>query len=298
MEDLDSAPFGDLDVRLLVDLLRDRIDPDRSLGQHFLLDEAVISRAVELASGEVEIGSESHVLEIGPGPGSLTLELLRCGAKVTAVEVDSEAVAHLGRVFDGADGRLVVIEGDALEVEWPSDVTHIVANLPYQISSPILDRIQIHHAQYHLNGIALLVQEEFAERMAMSAGHASRGPLGHSLWLDFDVEMDQRVPPHCFSPAPRVHSRLTNLLPLARDSAAAFDRRLFRMTIAECFANRRRKLRTLLKRPPKRLSRISGWHRARWAAAIERLPADTLDLRPENLSSEDWAALITEISTE
>lgn len=298
MEDLESSSFDDLDVRLLVDLLRDRIDPDRSLGQHFLLDEEVISRAVELASRQVKIGPESHVLEIGPGPGSLTLELLCAGAKVTAVEVDSEAVAHLGRAFGDADGRLEVIEGDALEVDWPSDLTHIVANLPYQISSPVLDRIQTHHAQYHLNGIALLVQEEFAERMAMSAGHASRGPLGHSLWLDFEVDFDLRVPPHSFSPAPRVHSRLVNLIPVERESIEAFDRRLFRMVIAECFANRRRKLRTLLKRPPKRLSRISGWHRARWSAAIARLPAETLDLRPENLNSEDWAAIITEISLE
>jgi len=288
--------MDDLDIRLLVDLLRDRIDPDRSLGQHFLLDEEVISRAIELASRDVKIDSRSHVLEIGPGPGSLTLELLRCGAAVTALEIDEEAVAHLERVFGDADGRLSVIECDALEVDWPSDVTHIVANLPYQISSPILERIQMHHAQYRLNGITLLVQEEFAERMAMSAGHASHGPLGHSLWLDFEVEIDQRVAPHSFSPSPRVHSRLTNLVPVERDSIASFDRRLFRMTIAECFGNRRRKLRTLLKRPPKRLSRISGWHRARWSDAIKRLPAETLDLRPENLNSEDWAALITEIS--
>ncbi len=288
--------LDDLDVRLLVDLLRDRISPDRSLGQHFLLDEEVISRAVELASRDVPIDSDSHVLEIGPGPGSLTLELLRTGARVSAVEVDSEAVAHLGRVFGEADGRLAVIEGDALQVEWPVDVTHIVANLPYQISSPILERIQTHHAQYHLNGTALLVQDEFAERMAMSAGHASRGPLGHSLWLDFEVELDSRVPPHSFSPAPRVHSRLTNLVPVKRESIEAFDRRLFRMIIAECFANRRRKLRTLLKRPPKRLSRVSGWHRARWTEAISRLPAETLDLRPENLSSEEWANLISQIS--
>ena len=290
--------MDDLDVRLLVDLLRDRISPDRSLGQHFLLDEAVIARAVQIASTTVPIGPECHVLEIGPGPGSLTLDLLKTGARVTALEVDSEAVAHLGRVFGDADGRLNIVENDALEADWPDDLTHIVANLPYQISSPVLDRIQKHHAKNHLNGIALLVQEEFAERMAMSAGHASRGPLGHSLWLDFEVELDQRVPPHSFSPAPRVHSRLTNLTPTQREFGEAFDRRLFRMVITECFANRRRKLRTLLKRPPKRLNRIPGWHRARWQVAINALPAETLDLRPENLSSNDWAVLIAEISAE
>ena len=134
--------------------------------------------------------------------------------------------------------------------------------------------------------------------MAMGAGGARRGTLGQSRWLYFEVELDQRAPPHSFSPAPRVPSRLTNRSPTQREFDEAFDRRLFRMVITECFANRRRKLRTLLKRPPKRLNRIPGWHRARWHVAIDALPAETLDLRPENLSSNDWAVLITEISAE
>ena len=134
--------MDDLDVRLLVELLRDRITPDRSLGQHFLLDEAVIARAVEIASKNHPINQHSHVLEIGPGPGSLTLELLRTGAKVTAIELDQEATSHLSRVFNGADGKLQVIHSDALETDWPEEITHIVSNLPYQISSPVLERIQ------------------------------------------------------------------------------------------------------------------------------------------------------------
>ena len=72
----------DLDPRMLVDLLRDRINPDRSLGQHFILDENIISEAVNMSNqiGK-EVTKESHILEIGPGPGSLTLYLLRKGAK-------------------------------------------------------------------------------------------------------------------------------------------------------------------------------------------------------------------------
>ena len=286
----------DLDIRLLVDLLRDRITPNRSLGQHFLLDEAVIKRAVEIASGNKPINQQSHVLEIGPGPGSLTLKLLRTGARVTAIELDEEAISHLNRVFDSVEGRLQVIHGDALQIEWPQDITHIVSNLPYQISSPILEKIQRFHFKNHLQGIALLVQEEFAEKMAMSKGYASRGPLGHSLWLDFLVELDLKVPPHSFSPSPRVHSRLTNLIPIHRDFLESIDSRLYRMVISECFSNRRRKLRTTLKKPPNRLNRISGWHRSRWLTAITSIPNETLDLRPENLSSEDWVTIISQIS--
>ena len=288
--------MDDLNVRLLVELLRDRITPDRSLGQHFLLDEAVIARAVEIASKNHPIDEHSHVLEIGPGPGSLTLELLRTGAKVTAIELDQEATSHLARVFNGADGKLQVIHADALETDWPEEITHIVSNLPYQISSPVLERIQKYHSSCQLKGISLLVQEEFAERMAMNKGYATRGPLGHSLWLDFDVELDSKVAPHSFSPSPRVHSRLTNLIPVNREMTQLIDNRLFKMVITECFANRRRKLRTSLKKPPKRLNRISGWYRSRWETAFKSIPSETLDLRPENLTSEDWVSLISQIT--
>ena len=288
--------MDDLNVRLLVELLRDRITPDRSLGQHFLLDEAVIARAVEIASKNHPIDEHSHVLEIGPGPGSLTLELLRTGAKVTAIELDQEATSHLARVFNGADGKLQVIHADALETDWPEEITHIVSNLPYHISSPVLERIQKYHSSSQLKGISLLVQEEFAERMAMNKGYATRGPLGHSLWLDFDVELDSKVAPHSFSPSPRVHSRLTNLIPVNREMTQLIDNRLFKMVITECFANRRRKLRTSLKKPPKRLNRISGWYRSRWETAFKSIPSETLDLRPENLTSEDWVSLISQIT--
>ena len=288
--------MDDLDVRLLVELLRDRIIPDRTLGQHFLLDEAVIARAVEIASKNHPINEQSHVLEIGPGPGSLTLELLRTGAKVTAIELDQESTKHLARAFNGADGKLLVIHADALEIDWPEDITHIVSNLPYQISSPVLEKIQKHHSNTQIKGISLLIQEEFAERMAMNKGHVTRGPLGHSLWLDFDVELDAKVAPHSFSPSPRVHSRLINLIPVNREITQSIDNRLYRMVITECFTNRRRKLRTSLKNSPKRLNRISGWHRSRWQTAIKTIPSQILELRPENLTSEDWVLLINQIS--
>ena len=102
-----------MDTRLLVDLLRDRIRPSKELGQHFLIDDSVISRSTSLASSESPLGKDSHVIEIGPGPGSLTLSLLRTGASVTAFEIDEEAVAHLHRVFGGAKRRLEVHHADA-----------------------------------------------------------------------------------------------------------------------------------------------------------------------------------------
>jgi len=177
--------MDDLDTRLLVDLLRDRIRPSKELGQHFLIDDSVISRSVSLASSKVPLGEDSHVIEIGPGPGSLTLALLRAGTSVTAFEIDEEAVAHLQRVFGDAEGRLEVIRADALDIDWPADATHVVANLPYQISSPAIERIQRHHAAHPLASIVLLVQNEFAERMTIGRDASALSPLALSLWLGF-----------------------------------------------------------------------------------------------------------------
>ena len=291
----------DLDARLLVDLLRDRITPDRSLGQHFLLDESVISRSVQLpGENGSPLGTDSHVLEVGPGPGSLTLAILRSGARVTALEIDEDAVDHLNRVFPQKDPNFNLINKDALEAAWPEDITHVIANIPYSISSPLLERIQRHHSANPFRSIVLLVQEEFAERMSMKEGPASAGPLGLSLWLDFEVLVDMRVPSSSFSPSPRVNSRLISLLPIERPEIKSnFNRRLFRTIAKHCFANRRRKMRTLLSTVPRRISRVKDWHKDRWNAAssaildskIEGMPEDWQNLRPENLETTHWVIL-------
>ena len=294
--------MDDLDIRLLVDLLRDRITPDKGLGQHYLLDESVVDRSIELANSTHPL-ADSRVIEIGPGAGSLTLGLLGAGASVTAFEVDEESVSHLARVFNGADGRLEVINRDALLADWSEEVSHVVANIPYQISSPLLDRIQKHHSQHPLNTVVLLLQDEFAERMMINRDDTASGPLSLSLWLDFDVELDVKVPPHCFSPAPRVSSRLVRLQPIARE--IEINRRMFRTITSHCFANKRRKMRTLLSQTPRRLSRNKGWHKGRWRDSVssviessaEGMTEDWQNLRPENLKVSDWVILTESISS-
>ena len=294
--------MDDLDIRLLVDLLRDRITPDKGLGQHYLLDESVVDRSIELANSTHPL-ADSREIEIGPGAGSLTLGLLGAGASVTAFEGDEESVAHLARVFNGADGRLEVINRDALLADWSEEVSHVVANIPYQISSPLLDRIQKHHSQHPLNTVVLLLQDEFAERMMINRDDTASGPLSLSLWLDFDVELDVKVPPHCFSPAPRVSSRLVRLQPIARE--VEINRRMFRTITNHCFANKRRKMRTLLSQTPRRLSRNKGWHKGRWRDSVssviessaEGMTEDWQNLRPENLKVSDWVILTESISS-
>ena len=296
----------DLDTRLLVDLLRDRSRPRKSLGQHFLIDDDAIERTIGLAmESDCPLSENSHVLEIGPGPGSLTLALLRSSARVTALEIDPESVSHLQRVFGRTECEIEVREVDAISAAWPTEITHVISNLPYQISSPVLERIRVHHAKDPLKLVILLVQDEFAARMAMSTAPYDMGPLGLNLWLDFEVVLDRRISPDSFSPSPRVHSRLVTLRPVVRPETEELDKALFRITTKHCFAYRRRKLRTLLSESPLRLSRVSGWHKGRWGAAIaamqdseiEGLPSGWLDMRPENLEALDWVTLIRRLSS-
>lgn len=283
------------DARFLVDLLRDRNPVVRELGQHYLVDTSVLNATIELA-GDI---SEQHILEIGCGPGSLTHHLLRTGARVSAIEIDEGSLEHMHRHFEEEieSEQLTLFSGDALTVEWPTDIDAIVANIPYQISSPLLERMQ---REVRTIPAVLLVQDEFADRMAMAIGPLDRGPLGLSLWLDYDIEMGRGVPPSCFSPQPRVTSRLIRLEPINRLTAldSGIDRRMFRQITSQCFSDRRRKLRNLLKRAPRRLSRIPGWHRERWQGAIQSLLDHPLmEERPDMLEPEDWLDLCTQISS-
>jgi len=299
--------FEGLDTRLLVDLLRDRLNPSKSLGQHYLVDDEVIERTIRLTEEfQCPLSGGSHVLEVGPGPGSLTLALLRSGSDVTAIEIDKQSVEHLRRVFPEGTQPLTLEEADAVSGRWPKGITHVISNLPYQISSPIIDRITKYHSSAPIQLSILLVQEEFAQRMAMSSAPYDIGPLGLNLWLDFDVSLDRRVSPSSFSPSPRVQSRLVVLKPASRPEAEGTNKQLFRIITRHCFSNRRRKMRTLLSKPPSRISRVSGWHRERWTKSASKLISSNhpdleegwADLRPENLEPLDWIKIASAISSD
>jgi len=315
-------------VRELVDLLLDRSRPDTQLGQHFLLDDAVLARAVELAElHEGDTASPARVLEVGPGPGTLTQRLLDAGVFVHAIELDAEAAAHLCRVFTAeiSEHQLEVVEGDALALAWPAGLTHVVCNPPYQISSPLIERIEryqrdeVRGGRSGLAAVVLLLQEEFAVKVGMTTGEPSRGPLGMSLAFSWKSELDLKVPPHSFSPHPAVDSRMVRLTPddlataLGHDpehplgvSLEPADSRFSRLLVRHCFEQRRKKLRNRLARPPRRLERIPGWHRTRWSEAVQALskndglaglPSGFLDLRPESLTQQEWLTLSSWLST-
>jgi 16S rRNA (adenine1518-N6/adenine1519-N6)-dimethyltransferase len=302
----DSVPDDGEVVSELVDLLLDRIRVDKELGQHFLIDGKIIQKAVELSG----VGADSHVLEVGPGPGTLTHFLLAVGARVTAIEIDEIAAEHLHRVHASAieSGQLSLIIGDSLRVRWPQDISHVVSNPPYQISSPLLKKIDYwqndakRRGGKQLQSVVLLLQDEFASRLAMEFGLASRGPLGINTALNWVCSLELKVPPHSFTPHPEVHSRLVTLKPhdLMTELDIMVEPRLVKRIVDHAFAERRKKIRNRLKGVPRKIERVPNWNRKRWTQAVDVLlrDADAVDLesgwedfRPEDLEVDEWLIL-------
>ena len=138
----------------------------------------------------------------------------------------------------------MLTEGDALTAAWPDKIDAIISNIPYQISSPLIDALE-KHRQHHgaPEVVVLLVQEEFAERLTL-ATPADRGSLGICTALGWSSTMERRVPPGAFRPPPAVMSRVCVLRPIELPSHV--DHRLVRHTVHAAFHHRRRKLRTSL----------------------------------------------------
>ena len=274
-------------ARTLVDLLRSKQDNDKSLGQHFLINDELITLSIQYA----EIVKLDHVLEIGPGPGVLTEALLMQGCRVTAIEIDEGAVKHLQRIFTSeiASGQLNLLSGDALQIKWPTSISKVVANIPYQISSPLVELLTKYLRNDEvklLQKVVLLVQEEFAERLVMEY-ESDVGSLGMTALLDWQSEMLQKVPPHNFSPNPKVNSCFIEMKPSHEQFDC--DKRLVKQVIHQAFKQRRKKIRTSLKSIPRRLNRVPNWYSARWKLAISSLADDErMNARPEEFDFDDW----------
>ena len=280
-------------ARELVDRLRAYQPPNTDLGQHFLIDDEMLDRMINIA----EVHENDHILEIGPGPGTLTQRLLATGARVTAIEIDDAPVLHLDEAFREEQNakQLLLHHDDALAVDWPDDVTKVVANIPYQISSPLIKKLT-RHLKAQTNPIAhvvLMLQLEFAQRLSMNHP-ADVGSLGLTVALDWDVKEHHIVPPHHFSPQPAVQSQVVGMKPHGREFSV--DKRLLQQMIHHAFDQRRKKIRSSMKKAPRRISRIKGWHTQRWKDAVQSLQdLDIMNARPEELILEDWVNLAKKV---
>ena len=176
----------------------------------------------------------------------------------------------------------ILVEGDALEVQWPS-ANKVVANIPYQISSPLVEIITRNQS---ITEVVMLVQEEFAERLVVE-WESDRGSLGMCTMLDWDCTFEMRVGPHCFTPSPQVHSRLVTMSRIAPPENSKLTKQLIR----QAFSERRKKLRNTLSKAPKRISRVKGWHSKLYREAFQSIDFELIDERPEDLEIEDWLEL-------
>lgn len=264
--------------------------PNKRLGQHFLTDRNILQRIVDAldpAPGEV-------VLEIGPGKGSLTTQLLARGLRVIAVEKDRRLAAALGERGAGS-GTLRVVTGDALSIDWhdliaasagtapgsPLPGFKVVGNIPYNITSPLLDKAL---APPVPACVVFLVQKEVADRLTARPGSKVYGALSVGVQAQCRVERLFAVPAGAFAPRPRVTSALVRLTPLADPTVEPGEVRAFRAFVTACFTRRRKQLRNVVMAVTGRAAPvvIAGLH------ALGLDPA----ARPEALGPAEFARLL------
>lgn len=225
----------------------ERIRPKKALGQNFLTDRNVLSRIVDA----VELAPDDRVLEVGPGQGALTRLLAAQAAQVVAVELDRQLVPLLRREF-AASGTVEIVEADILRADladllstrWPGR-WKVAANLPYNISTPVLFQFMEHrHLFSHL---VLMLQKEVGERLAAPPDCKEYGVLSVLCQLHFDIRREFLVKPGSFFPAPKVDSVVLRLVPLAEPRVAVRDEALFRRVVKAAFSQRRKTLWNCLK---------------------------------------------------
>jgi len=216
----------------------------KSLGQHFLLDGNLTARIAGLA-GPL---AGRHVIEVGPGPGGLTRALLAAGpASLTVVEIDPRAVAAM-RELAASDARLTVLQADALALDLTTlapPPRRIVANLPYNIATPLLIGWLRQAAAFET--MTLMFQQEVAERICAAPGEGGTyGRLSVLAQWVCEVALLLRIPPAAFVPPPKVWSAVVSFTPHATQPDPVLFATMERLTAA-AFGQRRKMLRGSLK---------------------------------------------------
>jgi len=217
---------------------------DKSLGQHFLLDGNLIDKIRRCAEPLAGV----NVIEIGPGPGGLTRALLNsAAAAVVALEIDPRAVAAIEALAATRPGRLRVVAGDALQADLPGLVAApraIVANLPYNVGTPLLLRWLAQAGQFQ--AMTLMFQLEVAERIVAAPGSAAYGRLSVISQYVCEAAIMMQVPAAAFVPPPKIESAIVRLVPKAEQPAPELFRAMEKLTAA-AFGQRRKMLRGALR---------------------------------------------------
>ena len=257
-------------------IARHGLRASKALGQNFLLDEQLLDRIARVP-GDL---AGRTVYEVGPGPGGLTRALLRSGADVIAVERDRRCLPALAEVAEAAEGRLRVIEGDALGIDELTEAgpgAHVAANLPYNVGTALLVR--------WLGGelwppwwasLTLMFQLEVAERIVARPGTGAYGRLAVLAQWRSQPRIAMKVHRSAFVPPPKVMSAVVHIVP--KDAPQGVRAATLERLTAAAFGQRRKMLRQSLKGMP---------------GALEALAERGIDSerRAETLSVEEFVAV-------
>ncbi|MDM7460904.1 MAG: 16S rRNA (adenine(1518)-N(6)/adenine(1519)-N(6))-dimethyltransferase RsmA [bacterium] len=261
-----------------------QVRPSKGWGQNFLTDRRVAQRVLDAA----DLQPDDAVLEVGPGLGALTLLLAERVRRVVAVEVDARLVAILQSVLEAQRLETVtLVQANALSQPVPELLrgepqAKVVANIPYSITSPLLEHLLKDKA--HIPLIVLTVQKEVAERLTAAPSSAAYGAL--SLFVQYHTRAEYlgRVPNTAFYPQPEVDSAIVRLTPLPDRLPPLEQKWFFKLTRAG-FGKRRKTLRNAL---------TSLLDDADRASAILRRAGVPTAARAEELRLEQWLALAQE----
>lgn len=252
----------------------------KRLGQHFLIDPNIIRKILTAA----ELQPHDTVLEIGPGAGALTKLLCRAVKQVVAIEIDKGLVSYL-RDMLGSEPNLDLREGDALQFPYETlpHGTIVVANLPYQVSSPLL--FQLFDARLRLARMVLMLQREVAQRLVAPPGSRQYGTLSVCSQYFSTPHIVFKIPPTCFRPRPEVESAVVrfDLRPNAPLTDA--EERTFLRLVRAAFGHRRKTIGNSL--------RDAAFAPGVSMPVFERVGLD-MRCRAETLTVEQFVALAKE----
>jgi 16S rRNA (adenine1518-N6/adenine1519-N6)-dimethyltransferase len=255
----------------------------KSLGQNFLADENIVRKIVDAA----HVTMEDVVIEIGPGRGALTRELAKRASDVIAIELDRDMVEVLEREF-GRGGTVRVLNRDVLKTDLagliePGKKAKVMANLPYNISTAVLQ--QLIDSRKYFSDMVLMLQREVVDRITAKAGNSERGYLSVITQAFLEVEKLFEVPPTAFRPVPEVWSAVIRAVPRESNPEIAGMEKSFEKLVSIGFRQKRKTILNNLKSASDRGS-------ADLAAVLAASGIDPVR-RAETLTVDEWVNLFT-----
>lgn len=262
----------------------------KSLGQNFLINESVLDKIVSAS----ELDEKACVLEIGPGAGVLTRRLAETGAKCVAVEIDKALIPVLAESMGEFDNFKLINEdilkvdiAELVETEFSGKAFHVIANLPYYITTPIV--MKLLEERLPVLSMTLMVQKEVADRMCAKNGGKDYGALSVAVQYYSEAKVICRAEPHCFMPQPKVASSVVHLEVGEKPMVCVNDEKKFFAVVKSAFGQRRKTLMNALAKSP-----YLSADKVRIAEVLEEmgLPGD---IRGEKLSIEQFAEFTNRI---